>query len=866
MTTRNYGALRDSESAIALIEKLIRDNRPFAFDIEAGYSGPDQEKVSLKQFHPSYFVVGISLTNDETFARYIPFAHDAGGNVDDLVGVARALWRLLSTGLGIAHNAAYELKGMSRFFRETLWNDPVVGEEVRRTNGLFPITADTMLMVWMAAEFHPIRVGKDLKSVADAAFGIKMTHFDQLFPAVESDLGPAIKASKKRFNRFNTRNAYSPKIIEYACEDSVASYLIYLRYQDRFATGQPEHMLYTAETRLIPVLCEMEMGPVDENGVAQGNMLFNWTTIQRKSDEVTRFAKNYAEDILVELSERLGRTININLGSVKQLQRVLFDAKPEGLGLPVKLRSEKTGDPSTSDAALGAIAKSDPVIRMILEYRQIMKLNDAYLLKFLKELNYSGTGVVFPNHNQFGALTGRMSVDQVSYQQWPKYYHFSRANGDTLDVNFRDFFIAPEEFRIVGFDYANVEMRIAGAMSGEKKIIDAFNNGMDLHKSTAAATFRVPFDQVTKKQRGRAKTLNFAILYGSGAANIAEMLTSPEDPVTKQDAQKMLDDYLKGYPSLASWIARQKASGSEEKLVHTWFQRQFTLWDYYETEEWKRSKGDRMTINAPVQGTGADILKIAMVRAQKKIREHGLMDKIRMTLSIHDALEFLVHESVSTQEVIDLLGPQVTFPITGFPVSIRADWHEGFQWGSVAEIKLDANQQIVGYEMEYELPWTKESFTWEGATLSEVLDPYYAWEYQTFGVSAPYYAKRNPSFELPDRVESKKILLPPPEEDPTWFHSAEWHEANDQPQTATVTVLEMPMEDQWVRFIEYLKTNCFGYDKLMFETPEGVITLDETYHLTPDDQPQISMILGGASLSFSSFEVDADLLMEGLDV
>lgn len=846
MTTRNYGALREADKAVASIETLITAGQPFAFDIEAGYVGEDKVGVSLQQFHPDYRLTGISYTNSTDWARYIPIGHDDSGNVDDPVVVARALWRLLQTGLGVGHNLAYELKGLSRWFRETLWRDPELGEEVRAARGYFPIFADTLLLVWLDASYDPLRTGKDLKSVAEAAFGLKMTNFNDLFPAVESELGPPTKKAQTRFKRFNTRNSYHPDVIAYACEDSVASLMILQKHLAEWK----DTFIFKVEHELLPVLVEMEAGPIDEDGAFTGNMMFDWPVVRKKSEEALRFASLMAEEILSTLSERLGRVVNINLGSVPQLSNVLFSEYPEGLGLPVKLRSEKTGAPSTSDDALKVIAKSDPIIKKILEYRQVVKLNGSYLSKFIKEMGYSGTGYVFPNHNQAGALTGRMSVDQVSYQQWPKPYHFELASGLSFDLNFRDLFIAPDGFRIVGFDYANVEMRIAGALSGEKKIIDAFNSGQDLHKATAAATFKVPFDAVTDKQRQSAKTLNFAILFGSGAENIAEMLTSPENPVTVDDAKKMLADYLIGYPSLAAWIKSQQAHGREEKVVYTHFKRKFTIWDHYNREEWKKKKGDRMAVNAPIQGTAADIIKLAMVRCSNALKKAGLSDKVRMTLTVHDALEFLVHESVTTQEVIDLLEPCVNFPIPGFPLEIRADWHEGYQWGAMTEIKLDAEKQITGYKFKYELPWAKQSMSWEGETPRETLDPYYAWEAGYFNTSIHYYLRRFPDFVVPDAplVEEVAEVLP---------------ELPPEPTTFLVTLIDMPDDLQWNNFLTFLRERP-GQDLITIQSPEGPAVLDGGYAVSLEDQPMISLLLGGVSMDIVVAEVDADAVFSGM--
>ncbi len=1192
MGDRNYGAIRDSKTAIAQIEKIILGGKDFAFDIEAGYTGDDKVGVALQQFHPDYIVVGISFTTSTAWARYIPFAHDDGGNVDNIIEVARALWRLLRTGRGVAHNAAYELKGMARWFRETLWFD----QEVRESRGLFPILSDTMIEVWYAACYDPIRVGKDLKSVAKAAFGMEMTNFMDLFPSTDSDLGPATKRGKTKVVRFNTRNSYAPQVIDYACEDSVAALMI---HQKHYAEVKDEFMFRT-EMSLLPVLVEMEMGPVDSDGVAHGNMMFDWPEIQRRQIEVTEFAEKMNEEIQTDLGNRLGRTININLASVPQLSKVLFEERPEGLGLPVKQRSEKTGQPSTSDDALRVIAKTDPIIKKILQYRQVTKLNSSYLTKFLKELNYSGTGVVFPNHNQAGALTGRMSVDQVSYQQWPKPYHFGLSGGLSFDLNFRDLFVAQEDHRILGFDYANVELRVAGALSGEDKIIDAFNEGHDLHKTTASAAFGMAFDEVDKKHRGfgkaladdelvltpsgwsrmgdmrvgdavvvpsggeslvagvypqgerqlylvsfddgtkveadgehrwmvyhhkdtrlrimttlellesgimapngggrlaskwrvqrvsplefgggsslpihpyllgallgdgslsgpsvsianhkddvemvdfirsvlpsgvllmekpgkstsyvftsgvpgayrnaldrdlkelglrgakseffgrfgvrsqekfvpqeylfaspeqrlevlrglldtdgtatphgrsvfvstseqlvadvefltrslggRAKrgkprrgkyeylgeqreglmaymttldfpegvipfrlarkvsrllswkgtrrgldknivsieptrvasatcilvdddehqfitsgmtrtmnTLNFQILYGGGAAAVSDALTAQGDPVSKEQAQDMIDGFMRGYPKLAAWINDQQVMGREQKEVFTHFRRKFTIWEHYDHREWIRAKGDRMAVNAPVQGTAADIIKIAMVRAQRKIKEKGWQDVVRLTLTVHDALEFLVHKSISTQEVIDLIDPAVNFPVPGFPLEIRADWHEGYRWGSVAEVKLDHDKKITGYAIED----------------VDIV-------YPTFdAVMAAVEGMRS---EEGQKDTENGILLTsdPVEEEQEWFHSAEYWAEHSQ--LVTITLDHMPDEVQWESFNEYLNARP-GHDSVRLETPEGILTFDTTHKLTDHDQPRISILFGGASVSVGAKEADPDVVM-----
>ena len=710
MSDRNYGALRDPELIEKFIDRIIAQSedssfakgKPFAFDIEAGYTGPDAEGISKMQFHPNYILVGISFTNSSDWARYVPIAHDDGDNATDIPRVARAFWRLVNTGKGIAHNVSYELKGMSRWFREVLWNDPEVGHEVRESKGMFPFLADTMILVWLSQEYEPAVAEitqKDLKQSVYVSFGMKMTKFAELFPKEDSEMGPKTKTAQEKL-RFNTRYSTSARVIAYACEDSVGSLMLYEKHKDLF---ENERALITkVEHQLVPVLIEMEMGPVDENGVAQGNMFLNWKLIYQKEEELTRFKDRFEEEILEDFSERLGRIVTLNMRSHDQMRKVLYEPAPEGLGLPVndRFRSKETGAASTGEDALKVLANTDPLIKKLLLFRQVGTLWSSYLHKYATQLNYSGTGFVFPNHNQAGTVTGRMSVDQVSYQQWPKPQHYELRDGTSFDINFRDFLVAPPEHRQIGFDYSQVELRFLAAVAHEDSMLRAFADGTDIHKLTASRMFHMPIEEVDKKSRGKGKTLNFGIVYQQAEDALSESLTASGTPTTPDEAKKLLEQYYDGFPKLRNWMDEQIAIGHNQGYVTTFFGRKFVVWEFQDPRQWIRNKGDRMCINAPIQGGAADYMKIALVRAYQALKKAGLLDKVRMTMSIHDALELMVHKSIDTQTVIDILNPAVSYPVKGLPVQIRADWHEGPTWGMLSEIKIDADAKITHYELE----------------------------------------------------------------------------------------------------------------------------------------------------------------------
>lgn len=893
MTAANYGAITSAEKLELLLGRIAESGKDFAFDIESGYSGPYRDKGSLLTYSPNWYLVGISFTSSTNWAQYVPFAHDAGGNIDDPVRAARAFWRLLNTGNGVAHNAMMELNGCARFFRDMLWDDPEVGEEVQASKGFFPIKSDTLLEAFCLGKYAPANAGGPglgLKPLTKFEFNHEMTELKTFF------LQPGKKAVKKDI-RFNVLPV-STAVVEYGCEDSKWTLdlheLNFPKIKDSF--------IFKVEIELLRVLVEMEYE----------GLLLNWAEIGRKADEAARFKDVINEEILAELSRRLGENVELNLGSPKQLAEVLYNR----LGLPVKERSEKTNAPSTSESAVRALAKEDPIIKRILEWREVNKLYGSYLNKYRTELNYHPSQRAFPSHNQAGAATGRFSVDRVSYQQWPKYYHYESGDQSFDLFGFRDFLIAPEDYRIVGYDFSQVELRVLAGMADETALKKAFADGIDIHKATASNMMGIDVSKVTKKLRAIGKTLNFAVVYGSGAQNIADMLTSPDEPVTKEDAEGYLEKYYGGFPNLRGWMDKKVVEGHEQGYVETPFGRKFTVWEYTSPNNWIRSKGDRMCVNAPVQGGAADYMKIGMVRARKailKAEKDGVIPVggIRMIMTIHDALEFYVHKDVTTQTVIDIISPVTSFPIEGWP-EIKADWHEGYQWGAVAEINLDSNRQIAGYELAAELPWTKEEFSWEGNTLEEVLDQYYQWEFERFEWSYRHYMERNPNWkpdESKKNSETTNVPAPPgsaegddaeagsvldapvadsakpqdaAEDEPVWAHRPEVRaEAGAEVvnegvgvsggTVAVVTLTDMPNDDQWSKFQDVFLADRLrrpGSIPVRIETPEGNMELDDTFLITKDDQGEISLLLGGASLRFidpkAEQNVDVDDLLAGV--
>jgi len=783
-TTKDYGLLRDVDEIKTYVGGVMRRGQPFGFDIESGYDGEDTDDLAKWAFHPRWKIVGFSFTDSLEWARYIPLGHDDEENADPLV-VARVLWKLLNTGNGVAHNSMFELQGLARFFRDQLWNDEILGAEVRASNGYYPVLSDTLIEAFMSNKFEPREmgrgVGNGLKAITKEEFGHEQMELVELIRS------HGIKLPKIKALRFNPL-PLDDETIAYACEDALWC------LAHHFVNYPPikDSLVFRTEMALQPVLCQMEYEGI----------VLDWKKFEDVEAILADFKDRMNEDIQEEFSRRLNRLMSINFGSPKQVAAVLYAEEPEGLGLPVKYRSDKTGAPSTSEKALRALAKQDKTIKRILEWRELGALLSRYITKYLKELHYDERG--HPNHKQTGTNTGRFSVDHVSYQQWPKPYDYTLDNGDTFKLNYREFLLAPEDSRIIGFDFSQVELRVLAGVSNETVMLDAFRNGIDIHRATAAAMFNIPLEDVTKDLRAKGKTGNFAVVYQSGAGNMAELMGT-----TRKEATEMLQAYYDGFPNLRSWMDAQIREGQQTGYVTNIFGRRFRIWEYEDARkkmamaarekdptkaeklkklaEYISSKGDRMCINAPIQGGAADYMKVGMVRVSKAIKraeEEGIIPVggIRLVMTIHDALEFYVHKDVATQTVIDLINPAVSYEVPGLP-EIRADWHEGRTWGSVVEIETDADKQITGYSFEDE-SGNKHHF-------DNIDDAYYRYDNPLTPEEAPAVKEAPPMFEEE-------------EFDPD---SIDWEEELPSQEDLPKVVIELgglPDAEQWASVKDYL--------------------------------------------------------------
>lgn len=362
------------------------------------------------------------------------------------------------------------------------------------------------------------------------------------------------------------------------------------------------------ELPLLPVLSRME-----RNGV-----FLDVKMLEKQSGQITKRLAELEQDIYKIAGQEF------NIGSPKQLQVILF----EKLELPVISKTPK-GQPSTAESVLQELAHDYPLPKLILEYRSLSKLKSTYTDKLPKQVDVN-THRVHTSYHQAVAATGRLSSSDPNLQNIPVRTEEGRR--------IRQAFIAAPGYKMVAADYSQIELRIMAHLSADKGLLDAFAKGLDVHSATAAEVFGVTTEEVTKDQRRSAKAINFGLIYGMSAFGLAKQLD-----ITRPEAQEYVDLYFKRYPGVKDYMDETKEKAKEQGYVETVFGRRLYLHEINAKNGMRRQYAERTAINAPMQGTAADIIKLAMIDLDKEIQT-GKLD-MRMIMQVHDELIFEIKES-----------------------------------------------------------------------------------------------------------------------------------------------------------------------------------------------------------------------------
>jgi len=410
---------------------------------------------------------------------------------------------------------------------------------------------------------------------------------------------------------------------------------------DRISQNNQEELYYEIELPLIEVLADMEYRgfKVNTEGLKQ---------FSAKLDDRIKACEE-------EIYELAGETFNIN--SPKQLGVILF----EKLGLPV-LKKTKTGY-STDAEVLEQLASRNEAVSKILEYRQLVKLKSTYAEGLLHVVNPS-TGRIHSSFNQTVTATGRISSTEPNLQNIPIRLEMGRE--------IRKVFIPEnDEYLLSDADYSQIELRVLAHITGDENMIAAFRNNEDIHTSTASVVFNVPKEQVTPLLRSRAKAVNFGIVYGIGDFSLAKDLG-----ITRKEARKYIDDYLERYPGVKKYMHETVENGKEKGYVETIFKRRRYLPELKSSNFNQRSFGERVAMNMPIQGSAADIIKIAMVKVYKELKEHNM--KSRLILQVHD--ELIIETHISEKEKVEKILQDCMQNAVKLDVPLIAEVKTGSSW------------------------------------------------------------------------------------------------------------------------------------------------------------------------------------------
>jgi DNA polymerase I len=416
---------------------------------------------------------------------------------------------------------------------------------------------------------------------------------------------------KKGKNQQSMRDVALEDIKEYATEDADVTFQLKQNFSPILDKAETKKLFDEIEIPLIPVLAAMEMEGI------------NLDVPFLKSMSVEMAAESNALE--QKIYETAGSTFN--LASPKQLGDILFDKLKIG---GVKQKKTKTGQYATGEEVLSYLANENQIVKDILDWRQMVKLQSTYIDALPNQVDKK-TGRVHTDYMQTVAATGRLSSNNPNLQNIP----IRTERGRLI----RKAFIARDEnYSLLSADYSQIELRIIAALSGEDNMIAAFKNHEDIHKSTAAKVFNVPLEEVTKEQRSNAKTVNFGIIYGVSAFGL-----SNQTSLSRSESAALIDAYYKTYPKLKSYMQDQVDFARENGYVQTVLGRRRYLKDINSANMMVKSGAERNAVNAPIQGSAADIIKIAMINIHKKLTSENW--KSKMLLQVHDELVFDVHNS-----------------------------------------------------------------------------------------------------------------------------------------------------------------------------------------------------------------------------
>ncbi|MBH1931830.1 DNA polymerase I [Serratia rubidaea] len=558
-------------------------------------------------------LIGLSFAIEPGVAAYLPVAHDY---LDAPAQLDRDY--VLATLKPLLEDEKALKVGQNLKFDKSLL--------ARYDIDLRGIAYDTMLESYV---LDSVGGRHDMDSLADRYLGHKTITFEEIAGKGKNQL---------TFNQIALEQA-----APYAAEDADVTLQLHLTMWPKLKESDGQRKVFSEiEMPLLPVLSRIE----------RTGVLIDQHILATHSQELTKRLAEL-ETQAHELAEE-----PFNLASTKQLQAILYEKQK----LPV-LKKTPGGAPSTNEEVLAELALDYPLPKVILEYRGLAKLKSTYTDKLPQMIN-PVSGRVHTSYHQAVTATGRLSSSDPNLQNIPVRNEEGRR--------IRQAFIAPKGYRILAADYSQIELRIMAHLSQDEGLLKAFAAGKDIHRATASEVFGVPLDKVTGEQRRSAKAINFGLIYGMSAFGLARQLGIP-----RNEAQRYMDLYFERYPGVLDYMERTRQQASEQGFVSTLDGRRLYLPDVRSSNGMRRKAAERAAINAPMQGTAADIIKRAMIAVDSWLLEQK-EPQVRVIMQVHDELVFEVHESVleeASQRIRDLMEGSMTLA-----VPLKVDVGSGNNW------------------------------------------------------------------------------------------------------------------------------------------------------------------------------------------
>lgn len=599
--------IADTPQREAELFAALASQASFCFDIET---------TSLDRF--SARLLGIAFSWKAHEGWYLPIT-------DPATQFPRLRTLFASAAEKIGHNLKYDLSVLlhhgievSGPFFDTMLADALVHPDRRHT---MDYLAETLL------GYSPVKLLDLVATPADAPAASEDAAFGELFAA------PAASPSKT----LDMTAIPMEKLAEYAAEDADVTYQLAGKLRPLLTEAVQDTILGSIESPLLPVLVRMEMEGIAVDTGALGSI---GQELQQQIDSLAEAIQKHA-----------GRPFNI--GSPKQLGEILFNE----LNLADKAKKTKTGQFKTDEQTLATLEGRHPIIADILAWREASKLKSTYL-DALPRFIVPQTGRIHTSFHQLVAATGRLASSDPNLQNIPVRSEAGRR--------IRKAFVPRPGFTLLSCDYSQIELRVMAALANDATMIEAFRNGTDIHTVTASKVFVVDPENVTSEMRRTAKMVNFGIIYGISAFGLSQRLAIP-----RAEAAAIIDAYFREYPAILDFMERTVTEARERGFVETLSGRRRLLPDLNSGNQNIRGNAERAAINTPIQGTAADMIKLAMIRIDSELRETNRAS--RMLLQVHDELVFdlaLNEQETLVPRILDAMRNALPLP-NGVPVEVE---------------------------------------------------------------------------------------------------------------------------------------------------------------------------------------------------